>query len=647
MSPFVRILFISFSLSLLCLSASAQKKSNDKKDSLPPPVDSTKFSSFKAEHFTPGFIFLQPRENKLDVFQDYHPRHAGLGNIGLAEKPLLFPALPEPGFNRGKEYFDFFGYDNAARRTFFQVQRPYTRVMAVLGQRLEQVMEITHAQNFGKDFNLAFGFSRIRSTGFYLRQQDNNTAVSFTSNYRSPGRRYAMLANLYWKSVEAAENGGIRNASLFELNEQSNRQLIGVNLASAETFVRRRGVWLKQYWSFGPETEAVKKDTTATAKKKMAIQPRWGFYLETGIEDRDFAYRDEDPQSGFYQTIYRDTNETRDSTHLVKVDNAFGWQLYNRFGRKPRLGTKLALRQQFGELKNDTIYTSFSDWMGEGRIEFPIFLTGAFKRAADSSITGYFKAGAEGRYVAAGTHAGDFSANGWIAATKLKKMSVQLLADWTRRAPEWLYMHYSGNHYRWWNDFAQTGLMRAGAEIEVFPWKLKLGALWLNYERPLYFDSLFLPAQLNGNLNAWTVYAEHHLQLGWFNLRSDIRYHGLPDTAVIRLPALVLRHSLYANIELFKKALRLQFGVDVFYSSSYFADGYNPNLAQFYLQDEKKFGDYPFMDAWVSMKIKPVRIFIKMEHANSGLMGYTYYMVPLYPQNDRALKLGFSWVFND
>jgi len=70
-----------------------------------------------------------------------------------------------------------------------------------------------------------------------------------------------------------------------------------------------------------------------------------------------------------------------------------------------------------------------------------------------------------------------------------------------------------------------------------------------------------------------------------------------------------------------------------------------PALRQFYLQNEKKTGNYIYADFFINCKIQRVRFFVKYQHFNAGLMGYNYYMIPHYPMQDAAFKFGMSWIF--
>jgi hypothetical protein len=120
----------------------------------------------------------------------------------------------------------------------------------------------------------------------------------------------------------------------------------------------------------------------------------------------------------------------------------------------------------------------------------------------------------------------------------------------------------------------------------------------------------------------------------------------LVGDTVIRLPEFIFNHSFYYNGVFFKGALLSQFGLDIFYNSSYYADAYVPGIREFHLQNNQKIGDYPYVDVFLNFKIKRVRFFLMYQHVTMGLFGYRYYTTPYYPMQDRALKFGLSWIFH-
>jgi len=86
-------------------------------------------------------------------------------------------------------------------------------------------------------------------------------------------------------------------------------------------------------------------------------------------------------------------------------------------------------------------------------------------------------------------------------------------------------------------------------------------------------------------------------------------------------------------------------GTDINYFSSLELMGYSPMINQFYLDDSKSSGNYPFVDVFINARIKSVRFFIKSSHVNSGLFGYKYYGASNYPLYDRAFQVGLNWNF--
>jgi len=80
-------------------------------------------------------------------------------------------------------------------------------------------------------------------------------------------------------------------------------------------------------------------------------------------------------------------------------------------------------------------------------------------------------------------------------------------------------------------------------------------------------------------------------------------------------------------------------------SVSYIPLAWMPATREFYNQNEYKSVNYPYIDVFLNVRIKRARLFIKMDHVNSGLMGFNYFMIPNYSYVDRAFRFGVSWKF--
>ncbi|HEU4718534.1 MAG TPA: putative porin [Bacteroidia bacterium] len=638
----MRKYFLFFLFVIARSSIGLTQNSIAKKDTTTFPVDSTLFFSFRACGFDYGNTAVRQKLLlKLDGFQDYRPVTQNLGNAGSPEKKFLLPGFSPDAFRRGTSYFDDFGF-RAGNRQFYVSDRPYTNVSLVLGMKQEVNVYVRHAHPLGKNANVAFGFERIRSTGYYKRQNTNNTSVNLNGWFRSPGRRYAFLFDFSWTKDAVAENGGIANDSSFFFAKQLDRQLVAVNLSSASTTCREREFWMKQFWSFGTVTDTVKIPGDSSGTVKTRILPSAAIVHTLSVSDDYFLYSDNALTDGFYNVILKDSSSTSDSTYLWKMKNGLWFQVFNTKsdGKRRVVSGKIGARHELGEIRNDTIYQSFSNIYADGSLDF-YFGNNAFSAA---SLSGW--------YVASGYNASDRLIHLLMESDTIgKTLNLALEATSALSHPDFLAEHYSGNNFRWSNSFHQSGHSEAKMLVLYRGKKndnhYSVSATFSEFTDAIYFGQDFRPAQMNGNITAVTVSAFAETGLKMVRTRSELTWNRIQYGSPIRLPEFVARESLYGNFHIFHNGLQLQFGVDATWFSAFYADAYMPALSQFYVQNDSLSGNYLYISPWLSFKIKPVRVFIRADHANAAFSGRNYMIIPHYPQNDFSLKFGLSWVFND
>ncbi|MBA7530266.1 hypothetical protein ES705_22469 [subsurface metagenome] len=119
----------------------------------------------------------------------------------------------------------------------------------------------------------------------------------------------------------------------------------------------------------------------------------------------------------------------------------------------------------------------------------------------------------------------------------------------------------------------------------------------------------------------------------------------------IPLPLISVYNSTYFEHDFYFKLTRghllIQLGFDVYYNTPYNAMAYMPSTGQFYIQDQKELGNYPYIVAFLNFKLKRTRFFFMFDHVNSGFTGNNYFSVLHYPLNQRTFKFGLSWTFYD
>lgn len=617
-------------------------------DSLKNSRDNTTIKFFNENQFeyVDSVNYIQ---NTLYNFQNYlHKSH--LGNNGLPFNNYHLPSSQaDLGFNYSKNNFINYFY-TPGNFKFYSTQTPYTDLFYVLGSKREQAFKMTFSYNVKKNWNMTVDFQRIRSEGFYLRQNTNHNFIALSSNYKSLNNRYYFLASVVYNNAKNSENGGIADDSVFLASGTTDKKLININLIEAKRTTINRGIYFKQYLNFG-------KRSNDTALHN-AIIPKSRLILTSSFDNTILKYQDENPSNGYYSDIYYDSTRTFDSTFQYKIENELSWKLVDnkkRGGFKDIFGLGLSLKHQLVKIEQREIFTI----PGLNVIHGPV---NTQQERIDTTFNNIF-AGAElyntyskhnfwwnisGKYGLSGYNKNDYYAGASLKKALKDSLNVFVLkVEEKLQAPDYIYNHYVSNHFRWNNSFEKMKESRLMVHFSMKKYNFVLGAAYTTFSNVLYFNDSAIAEQYKGSVPVISAFLKKDFTFYNWHLNNKISYQSVPDAAVIRLPEFVLEHSVYYENDLFKGAMRLQAGASIYYVSEYFANAYMPATAQFYLQDKKKYGNYLFIDFFINVRIKTVRIFLKIDHLNNGFMGNNYMLTPNYPMNDRAFKLGVSWRFFD
>ena len=180
-------------------------------------------------------------------------------------------------------------------------------------------------------------------------------------------------------------------------------------------------------------------------------------------------------------------------------------------------------------------------------------------------------------------------------------------------------------------------------------WAFEVGVWQGVVNNKIYYDATSRVAQHGDAISLTSVYARKDFRIGGLHLDHRALLQWSTNQEVIPVPLLSAYISYYYEFWVEKKhVLRMQFGVDGRYNTSYYAPSYNPALATFYNQREYELGNYPYLDVFLTAKWKRMRIFLKYQHANYNLFGNKeYFTVAGYPLNPGMFKVGLSWGFYD
>ncbi len=594
----------------------------------------------------------------LGNVQDYDPArrngmdYAGLGNLGLANQSLLYSEKSTVGFGYGDNAFNLYRL-TPENTPFYSSKTPFTHLYYVMGSKKEQYFDVMHSQQITKQLTIGADLRWIRSQGLYLRQTSNHSNLAVYSFYHTKNNRYLVLASYFYNNLKIFENGGIKNDSLFTQNIETQRELLAVNLPDASNRLKDNEVYFSQTFFLRrppkPRLKVPVKSTDSTqvilpqpvtveATKRPLL-----FYLQPGSITHSFswkkegmAYSDLTPSANYPPLYYNDALKTYDSVFSTSMENRVMWSNArpDSTSRHDPLIIQGGVWQRTSRVWQDSMSRDFTQAGTEARA-----IVNIIPRV---ELTGWI------RYITSGYHRQDY--NTILSGNLLfsKGAHPGILSFTYRKSqlePDYFYEHYAGNRFRWEKTYAKQlfNSMTAGVTYRGF----NVGASLYTGANAVYMDQSALPQQASGTYTVTQAWFLKNLHFGHFNFDNKFYFQRVTGVDIIRVPTLTANSTLSFGLTLFKKALQTEFGVSMFYHTKWKGDAWMPATRSFYLQDEINTGGYPYADAFLDIRIKRARLFVKYQHVNSGWMDYSYFMTPHYPQPDRAFKFGVSWLFYD
>ena len=168
--------------------------------------------------------------------------------------------------------------------------------------------------------------------------------------------------------------------------------------------------------------------------------------------------------------------------------------------------------------------------------------------------------------------------------------------------------------------------------------------------------------QTDKKIDYFKARLDQRIDFGNFSWVNNVQYQKVnqekdPDAILsgpiaLNVPEWLIRSTLMLTSSIFNKALFFQTGATFVFFTDYYADQYNPLLAEFVTQNNTKIGEYPRVDFFFNAKIKSSRIFLKLENISAPIehlididTPYDYYAAPFVPYRDFSIRFGLIWNF--
>ena len=513
---------------------------------------------------------------------------------------------------------------------YFDAQKPFTRFDFTGGQKGIELVKFIHTQNFGPYFNFAFDYDISNSDGFYINSASKVNALYLAGAFTK--KKYQNHFNFIFNKINCNENGGLLNLAMFESGEI--RAVDNdVNLKKATNTISQLGFQYNHEYRFGHYTiDTVYRDEENDTVINKTINSKFSIVHDITFDRYFRKYVDE--ASPFYANYYRDASTTHDSVNQLQLIN------------------KLLLCLN---IQNDSTGNRFKIYAGLKNNMYRWAIDSTYKTPYNSTyITGnlFFKHNktdlyAEANYCLFGSNAFDIDASGKLKQMFGEHFGMNAKLGYSLISPTPLETFYYSNNFKWDNDFAKNGV--ATGHIDLFLDNIYFSAganinLLHNY---IVYDQQAMPTQIkSANLIA-DVFVNKTFNFWKFHWFTEVAYQYISDKQYVRLPDFVAYSSIFFKTEMFKNALVLQIGIDAKFNTNCYGYAYMPATGVFFLQDEKKIGNYPNLGAYVGAKIKRFRLFAKLSNWDSSFMPQTYYSLYRIPDNPMAFNFGISWEFYD
>lgn len=532
------------------------------------------------------------------------------------------------------------GYEKTPENVhYLQTQRPYTILSYGSSLKSEYVVHVGHSQNPLPRWNLSLDYKLINPDGIYSNTAAQNHYLDATTNYYTRDSRYQMYTGVIWQKYRIGENGGLADDEIFTSNRESNSASIPMRYYDRNSVYNTLDIFTHHTYNFVRQVERVyermrmvpsESDSTLmdTLVYYDTVQPDPTHMLNKGVVGLDL-------------TMQRSARRYIDSTTVFHYQGRFYWtnDAYPDYRRRNPLKLTVGVDAQLIHInERDSLKNQFGYLSPFAKAEWSLW-RGVLRAKATTTVGGSYQKG--DRHIDADY---TFSLDSMRDVSAYFTMSAQ--------APDYIYYHYHSNGHRWDREtYDKKRLQRFGAKYQHKGLiDAELTASHINHDVWLEGDSTALhPVQ--SDKDYWLLQGRLTLRLrfwSWlhWDMQQMVQYSS--DEQQLSVPVFASKNSIYADLYLFKHALRAQIGIDVRYHTRFYADNYSPTAGAFVRQHEIQVGNFFWGDIFANLQIKKATIYVKLGHVNALWESHpNYLLLPHYPGTYLGFYYGFIWKFFD
>lgn len=524
----------------------------------------------------------------------------------------------------------------------FNTTTPFTRLKYFTGGgkgKAENMLDIWHVQNIRPWWSAGIRYNLISSDGRYMNQKSKAYNFSLFSTYEQERINLSFFLNQ--NNGHITENGGIKDLAFITDSTGQKAENMPVRISSGDVTnnYRNTNFQIQGQYNIGNAKEVTTPTDTFNTYPAKAI-------FNFRMEENETRFKEKSVPLDFYKHTYIDSVSTLDHVinHNYDLSAKFVLNEHPKYKYLPGIYAGLDFKHEIYDHRTDYDSVNRVQTFGKSKYSGTYITAGIFNVDTNVMLT-YDVAG---KLCLLGHYAGNFKFDGYIQQALRKDRSSYLRANATieLKSVNPFFSRYVGNHNIWENNFNAIKTIKIDGQYVNQRSRTDLGVGITNVFSYVYLDTTAMPQQTSKTLMVFTAWAKQNFRLGNFYFDQNVYFQKSTQEDILSLPAVsVYSHNYYQN-HLFKRALFLQIGFDIFYNTKFYADNYMPSIMQFYNQREFKTGNYPKIDVFLDIRIKRADIFVKYEHLNYLLKDHgNFFSAMNYPINPAMLKFGIKWDF--
>lgn len=587
-------------------------------------------------------------DTSLTIQKEYIYNYLRRDNFGLlpfANEGQTYQTLqyglsdysPFPEFGFKAKHFNFL---EANQIRYYSVATPLTELYFKTVMEQGQSLDAFIALNTSERLNFSIAYKGVRSLGKYVNQLSSTGNFRFTTSYQTLKGRYAVNLHITSQDMSNGENGGITNPEDFEGEDRDfrDRARLNVYFQDAKSLLDGNRYFVDHHFRFNKE----EGENNLYIDHQFNYENKFFEFTQTNLT----TLIPNEPQDIVIQRFgdaYISGN-IKDKTRYNRMYNKVGATYENK-----TLG-------QFQFFVEDFRYNHYynSILVFDNKPTIPSSIGDRINTVGGQYT--YQKDKWNGKALYSNSISDQEMSNLNLTATYTLDDENQFSFQYQNisKLPDHIYNLYQSSYktYNWINDFNNEKINNFEVTANTKWGNASLQLTTLNDK--LYFsddstnaDILSVtPKQYDNTIKFLSLKVSKEFRVGKFALDNTILYQKVDqDDAILNVPELVTRNTLYFSDHFFKKAMFLQTGITFNYFAKYFANDYNPLIGEFYVQNQKEIGDFPMLDFFINAKIRQTRIYLKAEHFNSSFTGNDFYSAPSYPYRDFMVRFGLVWNF--